>query len=361
MPEPFKNQFNTKLVSELADAVVKEYPAFNKKAFLGKVFNDEWEEKELKNRMRHISTSLNVVMDLPYEKSIKILKKISPQFNGWTSIVLCDFVEVNGLNNLKESIEAMELFTKRSSAEFAVRPFIIKYPDKMMGQMLKWSEHENHHVRRLSSEGCRPRLPWAMALTIFKVNPQPIIPILENLKNDDSEYVRKSVANNLNDISKDNPKLVLKIAKNWIGSSGKTDWIIKHGCRTLLKNGNEVALSLFDVSKKIKIAVDNLTIDKKELKIGDVNSFSYKLTSLEKQKKKIRLEYRVDYVNSSGGTSKKIFKIGEFEMLPSESRDIKKNQHFKDVSIRTHYPGKHKITIIINGIEHGFVLFNLIK
>lgn len=359
MAEPFKNYFNEKLVNDLADAIVGVYQKFDKKKLMKIVFDKEWENRELKERMRHISNSLFTTFDMEFVDSLKIVRQVADEFEGFSSIIFADYVEVYGLNDFDESIEALEQFTKKSSSEFAVRPFIVKYPQKMMKQMYKWSKNSNHHVRRLSSEGCRPRLPWAMALPEFKKDPAPIMPILETLKNDESEYVRKSVANNLNDISKDHPELVLKIAKKWQGKSKETDWVIKHACRTLLKKGNKEALKMFGVSKTIATEVLQLKLEKEKIKLGDSTYFSFDVKLKEETSQKLRLEYKIHYVNASGGISHKIFKISEIELSPGEVKSYKKKLSFKDLTIRKHFPGKHLLVVVVNGVEKKAVNFNL--
>ena len=172
----------------------------------GYIFDNNWKDKALKQRMKHISASLHHYLPMQYSDAIQILMKSSSKFRGFQYMFFPGFVERYGLNQYETSIQALEHFTKHSSSEFAVRPFITKYNHKMMAQMEVWAESDNHPIRRLASEGCRPRLPWATALPEFKQDPAPILPILEKLKNDESEYVRRSVANNLNDISKDHPQ-----------------------------------------------------------------------------------------------------------------------------------------------------------
>jgi 3-methyladenine DNA glycosylase AlkC len=154
---------------------------------------------------------------------------------GLVYIFLPDYIEQYGLEDFESSVKAIENVTRFVSCEFAVRPFILKYGGTMMKKMRTWSLHKSYHVRRLSSEGSRPRLPWAISIPELKKDPSPILPILENLKNDPSEWVRRSVANNLNDIAKDHPGLVIELARKWKGISRETDAIIKHGSRTLLK------------------------------------------------------------------------------------------------------------------------------
>jgi 3-methyladenine DNA glycosylase AlkC len=209
MAEPLKNIFFTETtINKFADEIRKVYSKFDKKQFIKKVYVEEWKDKELKARMQHITVCMHETLPKDYLEALSILLKIADKITGIEGMCLPDFVENYGLAQWDTSLDALKEFTKYSSSEFAIRPFIVKDKAKAMKYMLGLSTDDNEHVRRFSSEGCRPRLPWAMALPELKKDPKPILPILENLKNDSSEYVRKSVANNLNDISKDHPELV---------------------------------------------------------------------------------------------------------------------------------------------------------
>ena len=175
------------------------------------------------------------------------MKKTLPLVSefGFVKMIFPDFVEVYGLDDWEASIPALEEFTQQTSAEFAIRPFIVRYPERTMAQMLEWAGHAHEGVRRLSSEGCRPRLPWAIALSALKADPSPILPILDRLKGDPSESVRRSVANNLNDISKDNPDVVIGVLRRWqADDTDEMHRLTSHALRTLLKAGNLDALAL---------------------------------------------------------------------------------------------------------------------
>jgi 3-methyladenine DNA glycosylase AlkC len=239
----------------------------------------------------------------------------------------------------------------------AVRPFIIKHEKRMMEQMYAWSKHEHELVRRLACEGCRPALPWAPALNSFKKDPTPILPILECLKTAPSLHVRKSVANNLNDISKTHPDLVVKIAKDWYGKHEYTDWIVKHGCRTLLKNGHREVLAIFGIEDVSSVDVEDFTLNETSISIGGDITFSF--TVLTKEATKVRLEYGIDYVKSNGKRNRKIFQISEISFKENAKKSYTKNHSFADVSTRKHYPGIHTITLIVNGIERGKLDFEL--
>jgi 3-methyladenine DNA glycosylase AlkC len=307
--ELFKNMWNEQFFAGFTKALKCVIDDFDERAFLSQIFDDEWKNKELLQRARHITTVLKNFLPSDYKNAVvKIIELINhiKKTPYWEIIVqnslqgkyglsleygfFGDFVEQYGLDDYETSVNAVEEITQFTSCEGPVRPFIIKYPNEMMKQMLIWSKHENQWVRRLSSEGCRPRLPWTMALPKLKEDPTPILPILENLKNDPSEFVRKSVANNLNDIAKDNPKMVIDLVKKWQGKSKNTDRIIKHGCRTLLKQGSTEVMDIFGFDAVKNISIQDFHISTLKVKVGKSLEFSFKLLN-NNEKTKIRLEY----------------------------------------------------------------------
>ncbi|MDL2246946.1 DNA alkylation repair protein, partial [Methanobrevibacter sp. OttesenSCG-928-K11] len=306
MGEPFKNIFNEEFFNEYTKALKNVIGDFDEQLFLSQIMDDKWENKGIVDRGRHLSTTLKNILPSDYKTATdNIIELINylKETPYWSKVqdtgfglsleygFLGGYVGDYGLDDYETSIETIEEITQFTSCEGAVRPFILKYPDEMMKQMLIWSKHENWAVRRVSSEGCRPRLPWHMALPNLKENPSSIIPILENLKNDPSESVRKSVANNLNDIVKDNPKIVIDLVKKWKGESKNTDWIIKHGCRTLLKQGNSEVMELFGFGSIENIKIEDFHISTPKVKIGESLEFNFKLLNNIDEKSKIRLEY----------------------------------------------------------------------
>ncbi len=266
------------------------------------------------------------------------------------------FVELYCLDDYPLCIDALAFFTQYSSAEFAVRPLIEKQPEMMMAQMLKWASSDNEHIRRLASEGCRPRLPWASALPAFKQDPTLILLILEKLKDDKSEYVRRSVANNLNDISKDNPELVVELVKQWQGISKQCDWIIKHACRGLLKQAHPEALKLFGFSSVSHVSVTKLNVDK-QVVMGDTLAFSFELSS-KQALGKLRIEYAIDFMKKNGKQARKIFQISE-STIQARQKQVSKNFSFKPISTRKYYLGKHQLAVIVNGVEKQVIEFKL--
>ena len=378
MAEPFKNMYNEQFFDRFTKDLKVVINDFDAREFVSRIMDDEWENRELKQRCRHITTVLKEFLPVDYKDAIaKILelldyvKSTYPDFSviddekfGLTleyGAILDNYVEQYGLDDYETSVRAIEKITQFTSCEFAVHPFIIKYPDEMMKQMLVWSKHEHWGVRRLASEGCRPRLPWAMALPNLKENPAPIIPILENLKNDPSRFVRLSVANNLNDIAKDNPETVIDLVKKWRGESKEVDWIIKHGCRTLLKQGNPEMMELFGFDSVIEnISIDNFQIPTPKVKVGDSLEFSFKLLNHNDKKVRIRLEYAIYYQKANGTLTKKVHKISEKEYAADSVTQITRRHSFRVVTTRKLHLGLHQIAVIINGNEFEKYSFELV-
>ncbi len=220
----------------------------------------------------------------------------------------------------------------------------------MIRTMTGWSKHESYKVRRLASEGSRPRLPWAMAIPALKKDPSPVLPLLENLKNDPSEWVRRSVANNINDIAKDHPDVVIALAARWRGGSKETDAIIKHGCRTLLKQGHAEILEQYGL-KSENIVLKDFKILTPEVKIGEGLEFTFSISNQNPSAQTVRLEYAVYYKKSKGHLAKKVFKISEKIYQPYAVANIHRRQSFKLITTRVFYPGDHQLSVIINGEE----------
>lgn len=360
-----KDVYSKEFYNKFLAAVDKVLP-INKKEFLKKIFDGDFENKEWKDRMKHTTRVLHQYMPADFSKAVPLLDELinalrKDPFAGYgiAFIFLPDYIETYGLDDLKSSVKALESVTQFISCEFAVRPFILRYTAPMMQQMLLWSRHESHHVRRLSTEGARPRLPWAMGIPALKKSPAAILPILENLKNDPSESVRRSVANNLNDIAKDHPDIVLRIAKKWRGISKETDAIVKHGARTLLKAGHADILKHYGLDSK-NIVAKNLKFLVPSVSIGNYLSFSFTVENNGAKAQVVRLEYAIYFNKANGQLSKKVFKISEKTYAAGQANKVAKRHSFKVITTRTFYPGKHKLSIIVNGEEKTIKPFILI-
>lgn len=366
MADLLKNIYNREFFDQFCTITGTVLKDFDKKAFLERIYDKEWEQRELKQRMKHIASVLKDFLPSRYDACIssacKLIATLKKNGIKQTSIELMFFPEIieqYGIEHLEVSVKGMEFITQIISCEFAIRPFILRYPEEMMQTMLEWSTHESHHVRRLASEGCRPRLPWAMAIPALKKDPSPIFPILENLKNDPSDFVRRSVANNLNDIAKDHPDKVLALARQWKDQCAETDWIVKHACRTLLKQAHSDALALFGLASAKSIEVKNFTVDNCAIALNDDLCFSFDLYHKEKGPLKLRVEYCIYYMKANGKQNKKIFKITENVYAPDTIYSFRRKQSFRDLTTRKHYAGEHRLSLIINGKEIAIKEFYL--
>jgi 3-methyladenine DNA glycosylase AlkC len=341
-------------------------PSFNKQAFISQVYDEYFIGKEWKERMKHTTAVLHLHLSANFKEAVKQIEAIITKLrennfgeDGLAFMIFPDYIETYGLNDLETSAIAFEFITQFVSCEFAVRPFVIKYGQQMIDHMIGWSLHPNYKVRRLASEGSRPRLPWAMAIPELKKDPGAILPLLENLKNDPSEWVRKSVANNLNDIAKDNPAIVLQIAKKWRGISKETDAIIKHGSRTLLKQGHTEILSHYGLDSA-NIHVEDLQINTPLVNIGAEVEFSFNVKNHGINSQTVRLEYAIYYMKANAKLARKVYKISERIFQPLEVSKITRKQSFKLITTRVFYTGEHRLAVIVNGKESNAIGFELI-
>ena len=356
-----KDLLNEESVGDLAEAVHAARGTFDRGAFMIRVFDGDWLSRALKQRIRHITLALHDLLGVDYRDALEILRGVSPEsVQGIIQWVWTDYVEVYGLDDWEASMPALEEFTQHFSAEFAIRPFIVRYPERTMAQMLAWAGHENAEVRRLASEGCRPRLPWGIRLHDLAADPSPILPILERLKDDESESVRKSVANNLNDISKDNPDLVLDLLRGWQpDATEQVRWITGHALRTLVKQGHPGALGLLGYPGDPDIAVHNLSVEPRTIQIGDEVTLSFEIESLDGDPMNLMIDYVVYHMRANGTLSPKVFKLTKRTIRPGEVLRIERKHSFAPVTTRRYYPGEHAVEPKINGKlfgRAGFVL-----
>lgn len=349
MSQLLKEIYNETYLKLLSSSIHTIDSNFLQEKFIKAVFDDAWQNLELKQRMRHIVTTLNTFLPDEYERSIEILKKSFSQLNysfNLENMIFQDYVELYGIEYFDISMQALEHFTLNSSSEFAIRQFILVYPENTMQQMSLWASSPNEHVRRLASEGCRPRLPWGIGLKAFQKDPSEILKIIDILKDDSSKYVQKSVANNLNDISKDNPNLVKKLTNKWINKNSTRDAILKHGCRTLLKQSDREILNIFGFTETKHIHISNFTMTKTVL-MGETLHFSFSLKS-QNTLGKLRVEFALFFLRKNGTHNKKVFKISE-GVFKNNFKEFHKTYSFKKITTRSYYKGKHQLHIIING------------
>jgi len=359
-----KDLYNENFYNALGVVFKKHIPHYNHTAFLKRVLSPAFYTMELKQRTFHTAEVLHSFLPKDFKKGAGMVVSISEDLRKqgpgkFEHIFLTEYLAMYGKSHVEESIKAMEQVTQLISCEFAIRPFIIEYPDLLLKTMFNWTKHPSRHVRRLASEGSRPRLPWGMALHFLKKDPSPTFPILEALKNDSCEIVRRSVANHLNDISKDHPDVLLKIAKQWKGKSRETDAILKHACRTLLKSGDVTALGIFDLAPDKELSMSGFKLLTPEVRMGDKLEFTFRVKNNGRQSKIVRIEYAMHFLRSNGTHTQKVFKISEREMGAGEQITIQRAQSFKPITTRVYYKGLQNVAIIINGKQYKPLSFEL--
>lgn len=356
MAEQLKNKLNTAAVHELGSLIDSVWPDFAVTDFIETALL-KLDELELKARADYLARSLHVYLPEDYVDAIAILLQASEylreeQFSGWAHYLawpLIDYVALYGIDHLHVSFAALEKLTPLFTGEFAIRFFLLAHFEETYLQMLQWAEHENEHIRRLASEGIRPRLPWAPQLTDLRDDPTPIWPILEKLKGDHSLYVRRSVANNINDISKDHPQMVIDICSEWKqAASQNTNWVIRHGLRSLVKQGNADVYPLLGFSQSMDIEQPILRLSHARLLLGQTLVLDFGF--LSKQTQSLVLDYRIRFVGAAGKmTREKVFKWKNIRLAEGEYLQMQKRHTLQKISTRKYYPGIHEVECLLNG------------
>jgi 3-methyladenine DNA glycosylase AlkC len=358
--------FNRNNLTQFSQNIKKHFSDFNDIDFLDEIFSKLF-ALELKERSTLITQTLYNFLPSDYEKALTILLKAMPgpiedeELTGYDNFIMMPitgYVSSYGLDNFKLSTDALYEMTKCFTAEFDIRFFILEYPLEMLELLKVWAKDENVHVRRLVSEGLRPRLPWAFQLKKYIENPDEVLEILSILKDDKELYVRRSVANNLNDISKDHPEKVILVLKSWNNETKEFKWLRKHALRTLLKQGHKDALALLGYKASNSIDV-TLTLQNSDVYMNSTLQFSLEISSAEHVKIPMMIDYIIWYKKANGNLQSKVFKLKTLVIDSGEKVILKKAHKFADFSTRKHYEGEHRISILINGKSYSEEAFKL--
>ncbi|AYJ87278.1 DNA alkylation repair protein [Sphingomonas paeninsulae] len=301
-------------------------------------------------RVRHIADALKTALPVDYASALEIIRTMAPQLtHGFQAIAVTEFVARHGLGDFERSMEALADLTRFGSAEFAIRPFLSQNAKRTLAVMVKWSDSDDEHVRRLASEGSRPKLPWAPRVPALKADPTLAAPILETLKADPSAYVRKSVANHLNDIAKDRPDWVVDRLAQWTKDDPRTIWIIRHALRTLIKKGDPRALALIGVEHGAAVEIQRFSIEPPIVCLGDTIAISADLLSTATDVQRLVVDYRIHYARTGDKTAAKVFKLKTFDLTVENAVKLCIRQTIRDFSTRRHHPGNHDVELIVNG------------
>lgn len=353
-----KEWFDAARHRAIAKELAQITPKFRTEVFLNRVL-DGLDDRSLMQRVHECAVAAEAALPGSYQQKVQVLQKLAPRIgHEFVTIFLCDFVATFGLEDFDFSMEALRFFTVFGTAEFAVRPFIVADQKRALMMMHEWTADPDEKVRRLASEGSRPRLPWGMRLQALVRDPAPTAMILEALKNDASLFVRRSVANHLNDITKDHHDYVLQRLEAWDLEREHLRWIAKHACRTLIKRGHPRALKLFGFGKKAEVSAE-LAASPARLALGQRLTFTARVASTCNKTQRLAIDYVVHYVKAGGGTAEKVFKWTETDLPAHAKIELSKSQVIRDFTTRKHHAGKHRVELQINGLrvaETAFVL-----
>ena len=328
------------------------------------------EDLELKERVHHLIEVLADYLPKDFESTASILSQVPESWDsgdsddplsGFAAWPLIDYIPANGIDDPELALPLLRRLTPLFSAEFAIRPFIKEHVKVTFKHLEEWLDDADHHVRRLVSEGTRPRLPWGIRLKEFVRDPSPILPLLEKLKDDPSEYVRRSVANNLNDIAKDHPDVVIKTCRRWQkGADKNRKWVIRHATRTLVKAGHPKVFGLLGFTDSPQLKVQSFKTDRKRISVGEKMKFTVELQSTGTKKQRLVVDYAVHFMKANGQQKPKVFKLKTIELESGETLEITKQHPFLPITTRVYYSGDHSIELLVNGQPYGIVDFELV-
>lgn len=370
MAEPLKNNFGKNIPQSIAKMISGSHPAFPEREFIEEVLLD-YDSLELMPRAWQIADALKKYLPHSYEQAAAILiaslgeKLERTEKMGMAPFVYLPyvfFVAKYGLDHFELSMQAQYELTQRFTAEFSIRPYLEKYPEATINQLSIWATDKNVHVRRLVSEGTRPRLPWAFRLKEFQKNPRPVLELLELLKDDPELYVRRSVANNLNDIGKDNPQILIGTARNWlINASDERRWVIRHALRSAVKRGEQSAFELLGFGQVANIVLDQIKIIPTKVAIGGKIEIRFFINNTSKKTQAILVDLKVHFIKSNGKPSPKVFKLKSIKLKSGEMIEMVKTISVSEMTTRKHYAGMHKVEALINGKAYFIGQFELVN
>ncbi|WBV45065.1 DNA alkylation repair protein [Pseudoroseomonas cervicalis] len=333
----------------IAAAGVAASPRFDRDRFLAAA-GQGLEALSIMQRVRHIADALQGALPRDLAAALPILRAMGPHLTqGFQAVAVSEYAARFGLPAFDEALETIAALTRYGSGEFAVRPFLAADPARSLARMQDWARHEDAHRRRLASEGSRPRLPWAGRVPALQADPTLAAPILEALKADPSPYVRRSVANHLNDISRERPGWVLDRLAQWDQQDPGTRWIVRHALRSLIKAGDTRALALIGAGGAPQVEMLDFSITPETLTLGGRITLRAELLSRADTPQKLVVDYRIHYVRAGGRSGAKVFKLRTFLLAPGAQASLATGQEIRDFSTRRHCPGQHRVELLVNG------------
>jgi 3-methyladenine DNA glycosylase AlkC len=368
MAEPLIAQYGPDVPQAIARMVKAVHPRFDADAFLHDVLSG-YEALALMPRGKHIARALQRHLPAAYPQALGILLASAGQAHGrdpglslasFLFLPHTVFVAEFGLGHFELSMQAQHALTQRFTAEFSIRPFLQKHTEATLERLMDWTQDTSEHVRRLVSEGTRPRLPWASRLPAFQRDPTPVLALLERLKDDPALYVRRSVANNLNDIGKDHPDVLAKTASKWLKNARpERQWVVQHALRSALKRGEPGALAALGFGAGADVLIGQPGIAPQRAVIGGKVAVAFAVTNTTAKPQRVLVDFAVHYIKANGGSRAKVFKLKTLDLAPHETQRLGKQISLAEMTTRKHYPGPHRVDVILNGRSQLLGSFDL--
>ena len=368
MANALKTFFSVALVRRLAAEVVRVYPAFPRDAFI-KEATAGMQRLELLDRGRHIARALASHLPPAYPEAIEVLMgSLGPEHSSDELIGVgmapffylphTMFVAEHGLEHFDVSMHAQYELTKRFSAESSIRPFIEIDPEQAFAWLDRWAGDGNAHVRRLVSEGTRLRLPWAPRVSWLDEHPDRVLALLERLKDDPASLVRRSVANNLNDLGKVHPTLLIETCRSWlVHASAERRALVEHALRSAVRRGAPDALRLLGYGRAASVSIEQVRLTPKRVTIGQRVSVAFLVRSRARTTQDLLLDLAVHFVKANGRTAPKVFKLKRVTLPPGGEATLAASVSLAVHSTRTPRPGRHAVDVIVNGRAVGLGAF----
>ncbi|GAB2666050.1 hypothetical protein [Arenimonas aestuarii] len=374
MPEPFKNLINAGLVRACGEHLQRHWRDFDRRGF-EKHALDGLDALEMKARAMQIADALEATLPDDFDHAAGIIEAaLAPPATtdelafrisdaglaGWIGWPLGEYIARRGQAEPERGLLALHALTQRFTSEFAVRPFLLNHFAPTMAQLQRWSSDPSPHVRRWTSEGSRPRLPWGLQIKSLIADPTPTLPLLRALQDDPSPYVRRSVANHLNDIAKDHPGVIADWLETQLPqASAERRALLRHASRSLVKRGDRRVLKAWGLGATFR-GEATLSLSARRASVGDSLQLVATLASAARSKQTLAVDYVVHHVRANGDTSAKVFKGWALEMAPGETRRLEKKHSLRAITTRRYYPGKHRVQLQVNGNVVAETAFTLL-
>lgn len=370
MADALKHHFNADVVRGIATDIGRCSPDFDTRAFVRDATKG-LDALELTPRGTHVAAAMRKHLPPDYASALAILvASMGPPLgeSGLTGMAVfrylpyAAFIRDYGLDHVEASLDAQHALTRRFTAEWSLRPFLERHEAVTLARLRTWASDPNVHVRRVVSEGTRPRLPWAPVLRRYIADPSPVLELLERLKDDPELYVRRSVANNLNDIAKDHPEVVVTVARRWmVGASEDRRWIVQHALRSLVKRGHRGALDVLGAGRRPSVSVSAAAITPQRVPVGGICRFTFEVASKARRPQDLLIDYVVHFVKADGSRRPKVFKARRVLAAPGSVTRVSGSIRFVPMTTRTPYPGQHTLEARINGHDFPLGAFEVVR